>query len=72
VTSTISASGDQGADPNKLVRVTDRLRAASLAQLDHDGDGPFGVFTTIRSAQAGEVLRGVAFAPKDRDDGDDE
>jgi hypothetical protein len=87
VTSTISASGDQGADPNRLVRVTDRLRAASLAQLDrdHDGppqsgkigqpgdpDGPFGVFTTIRSAQAGEVLRGVAFAPKDSDDGDDE
>ncbi len=73
VTSTISASGDQGADPNKLVRVTDRLRATSLSQLDHDhdGDGPFGVFTTIRSAGSGEVLRGVAFAPEDRDGDDD-
>jgi hypothetical protein len=73
VTSTISPSGDQGADPNKLVRVTDRLRASSLSQLDpdHDGDGRFGVFTTIRSAGSGEVLRGVAFAPKDGDDDDD-
>ena len=32
VTSTISASGDQGADPNKLVKVTDRLRATTLPQ----------------------------------------
>lgn len=74
VTSTISVSGDQGADPNKLVRVTDRLRATSLSQLngDHDGDDHLGVFTTIRSAGSGEVLRGVAFAPKDGDDDDDE
>lgn len=60
VTSTISASGDQGADPNKLVKVTDRLRATTLPQ----GDA-IGRFITIRSAQAGEVLRGVAFAPSD-------
>ena len=72
VTSTVSASGDQGADPNKLVRVTDRLRASSLSQLAHEGDGQFGVFSTIRSAGSGEVLRGVAFAPKDGDDGDDQ
>jgi hypothetical protein len=74
VTSTISASGDQGADPNKLVRVSDRLRATSLSQLngDHDGDDRLGVFTTIRSAGSGEVLRGIAFAPKDRDDDGDE
>lgn len=77
VTSTISASGDQGADPNKLVKVTDRLRATRFSQLrgDGDDDGRLGVFTTIRSAQSGEVLRGVAFAPGDRDgddrDGDD-
>ncbi len=73
VTSTISASGDPGADPNKLVRVTDLLRATSLSQLsdDHSHDGSIGVFTTIRSAQSGEVLRGVAFAPEDRDGDDD-
>jgi hypothetical protein len=58
VTSTVSASGDQGADPNKLMKVTDLLRATTLPSggwLDH--------FVTIRSAGYGEVLRGVAFAP---------
>ena len=65
VTSTISASGDQGADPNKLVKVTDRLRATTLPQGRGDGDDAIGRFITIRSAQAGEVLRGVAFAPSD-------
>jgi hypothetical protein len=65
VTSTISASGDQGADPNKLVKVTDRLRATTLPQRRGDGDDAIGRFVTIRSAQAGEVLRGVAFAPSD-------
>jgi hypothetical protein len=69
VTSTISASGDQGADPNKLVKVTDRLRATTLPQANSDDDGGLGRFVTIRSAQAGEVLRGVAFAPGD--DGED-
>ena len=75
VTSTISASGDQGADPNKLVKVTDRLRATTLPSAqgdgDHDRDDSFGTFVTIRSAKAGEVLRGVAFAPQDRDGRDD-
>ncbi len=69
VTSTVSASGDQGADPNKLVKVTDILRATSLPKTD----GLFGIgrFVTIRAARGGEVLRGVAFAPEDRDgDGD--
>src|SRR5262249_17182385 len=49
VTSTISASGDQGADPNKLVKVTDLVGASSLSQLsdDHNGDSQSGVFTTI-------------------------
>ena len=65
VTSTISASGDQGADPNKLVKVTDRLRATTLPQGNGDGNDAIGHFVTIRSAQAGEVLRGVAFAPSD-------
>jgi hypothetical protein len=30
ITSTISGSGDQGADPNRLVSITDRLSATSL------------------------------------------
>jgi hypothetical protein len=74
VTSTVSASGDQGADPNKLVKVRDRLRASTLphGDGDHDRDDSFGHFVTIRSAQAGEVLRGIAFAPRDHDGDDDE
>src|SRR5580700_17469 len=73
VTSTVSASGDQGADPNKLVKVTDLLRATALpvGDGDHDRDHRLGHFVTIRSAQSGEVLRGVAFAPKDRGDDED-
>lgn len=62
VTSTVSASGDQGADPNKLVRVTDRLSATTLPSSESDDDG-VGKFKTIRAARSGEVLRGVAFAP---------
>ena len=69
VTSTVSLSGDQGADPNKLVKVTDILKATTLPK----AEGFFGIgrFITVRSAQAGEVLRGVAFAPRGRDDDDD-
>jgi hypothetical protein len=63
VTSTVSTSGDQGADPNMLVKVRDLLRATTLPQ----GDG-LGKFVTIREAKSGEVLRGVAFAPEDEDD----
>ena len=59
ITSTLSANGDQGADPNKLVKVTDLLSATTLPS------GGLGHFTTVRSAAAGEVLRGVAFAPTD-------
>jgi hypothetical protein len=73
VTSTVSASGDQGADPNKLVKVTDRLRATTLpvGDQDHDRDDRLGHFETIRAAQSGEVLRGVAFAPSEHGDDDD-
>ncbi len=65
VTSTVSASGDQGADPNKLVKVTDLLKATALPTGDggHDLDDLLGKFVAIRSAKAGEVLRGIAFAP---------
>jgi hypothetical protein len=72
VTSTISASGDQGADPNKLVKVTDLLKATTLpvSDGDHDRDDWIGHFVTIRAAQSGEVLRGVAFAPTEHGDDD--
>ena len=61
ITSTLSANGDQGADPNKLVKVTDLLSATTL----HTGGG-LDHFVTVRSARAGEVLRGVAFAPEEQ------
>jgi hypothetical protein len=60
ITSTISANGDQGADPNKLVAVKDLLSATSLPKGNRVG---LDTFTTLRTAQAGEVLRGIAFAP---------
>jgi hypothetical protein len=55
ITSTVSASGDQGADPNRLVTIRDRLAATTLP-----GDERF---RTLRSARYGEVLRGVSFTP---------
>jgi hypothetical protein len=60
ITSTISANGDTGADPNKLVKVTDRVSDTTLP-----AGGYLGHFETVRSAQAREVFRGVAFAPGD-------
>ena len=59
ITSTVSGSGDQGADPNKLVAVTDHLEATSAGNES---------FRTVHSARSGEVLRGVSFTPGlDRD-----
>jgi len=55
VTSTVSASGDQGADPNKLVAITDDLSATTLPGSE--------AFTAVRSAGFGEVLRGISFTP---------
>jgi hypothetical protein len=49
---TVSGSGDQGADPNKLVAITDRLAATTPAR---------ETFQTLRTARFGEVLRGVSF-----------
>jgi hypothetical protein len=63
VTSTISNSGDQGADPNQLVSVTDKLDATNLPTGDEGGH-----FKIIRRAKSGEVFRGVAFAPEDGDE----
>ena len=70
VTSTVSASGDQGADPNQLVKVTDVLNSTTLPVNDDNAWGwgrrpRLGVFETIKAAGYGEVLRGVAFAPED-------
>ena len=57
ITSTVSGNGDQGADPNKLVAITDSLTAAGPT-------APAGEsFTTLRSAGNLEVLRGVSFTP---------
>src|ERR1700730_11365592 len=56
VTSTVSTSGDQGADPNQLVTVRDRLKATSLPH-------GLGRFETLRQPRFGEVLRGISFAP---------
>lgn len=73
ITSTISANGDTGADPNKLVKVTDDPSATALptGDGDHDRDDSLGHFVTLRSARAGEVFRGVAFAP-DGQNGDED
>jgi hypothetical protein len=54
VTSTVSGNGDQGADPNKLVVITDSLAATSPGSES---------FTTVRTAGMLEVLRGVSFTP---------
>jgi hypothetical protein len=69
ITSTVSGSGDQGADPNRLVAVTDVLSNTDATKAAAEK------FTIVRKADFAEVLRGVAFAPSkgdgnDRDDHD--
>jgi hypothetical protein len=58
VTSTVSGDGDQGADPNKLVAITDRLNALTPAAAES--------FVTVRTAGYGAALRGVSFTPGTR------
>jgi hypothetical protein len=55
VSSTVSGNGDQDADPNKLVAITDDPRATTLPAAES--------FGTVRAAGYGEVLRGVPFTP---------
>jgi len=55
VTSTVSGSGDQGADPNQLVSITDQLSATSLP--------PTESFQTVMAATNAVVIRGVSFTP---------
>jgi PEP-CTERM motif len=57
ITSTVSGSGDQGADPNRLVAITDNLSYTTAAQAANEQ------FTTLEAAVSGQVLRGVSFAP---------
>ncbi|MCU4182769.1 hypothetical protein K6U06_00210 [Acidiferrimicrobium sp. IK] len=54
-TSTVSGSGDQGADPNRLVSVTDQV-AALTPRPDEE-------FKTLATAADGTLFRGVSFAP---------
>lgn len=55
VTSTVSGSGDQGADPDRLVKITDSLNATSA---------PAGEkFSTVIGPKYGQLLRGVSFTP---------
>jgi hypothetical protein len=56
ITSTLGGMADVGADPNKLVGITDTL---SNLTLDPDES-----FTTLKTAAYGQVLRGVSLAPQ--------
>jgi hypothetical protein len=56
IISTAGDGGDQGADPDKLVEITDPLNAARPATGER--------FRTIQTAGFGLVLRGVSFIPR--------
>ncbi|MEY9895097.1 hypothetical protein ABIA31_008786 [Catenulispora sp. MAP5-51] len=54
-TTSVGGVSDYGADPNKLVTVTDQASATTA---------PAGAqFRTLQSAAACDVLRGVSFTP---------
>ncbi|WP_246576395.1 hypothetical protein [Actinospica durhamensis] len=55
VTTSIGGVSDPGANPNKLVSVTDSISATTEPSREH--------YTTLETANAGDVLRGVSFAP---------
>jgi hypothetical protein len=55
-TSTSSASGDNGADPNKIVVITDQLSATTMT-----GAVAGESFTTVLGPTYGTAYRGVAF-----------
>ena len=55
-TSTSSGSGDNGADPNKVVRITDAMAATTLT-----GSVAKETFTTVAGPTYGTVYRGVAY-----------
>ena len=55
ITSTVSTSGDQGADPNEIVDITDQLAAMTLPASE--------MFSVLGGPQYGVVYRGIAFDP---------
>ncbi len=55
VTSTVSGGGDQGADPNQVVVISDRLGSTSLPSSER--------FRTFSPPRYGQVVRGVSFTP---------
>lgn len=54
-TSTSSASGDNGADPNKVVEITDQISATQSSEVEQES------FRTIAGPTYGTVYRGVGF-----------
>jgi hypothetical protein len=64
ITSTVSGAGDVGADPNRLVAVIDDIANTDATKAAKE------TFVTIRKADFAEVLRGVSFAPSERNDND--
>jgi hypothetical protein len=59
-TSTASASGDNGADPNKVVQITDRLSATTMTNAVSRE-----TFKTIAGPTYGTVYRGVAYVAEE-------
>jgi hypothetical protein len=57
VTTSIGGVSDYGANPNKLVTITDNAAATTLPTGEQ--------FSTLRTASAGDVYRGVSFAPRE-------
>lgn len=55
VTTAVGGVTDYGADPNKLVTITDSVSATSVPGCEE--------FRTLQTAGAGDVLRGVSFTP---------
>jgi hypothetical protein len=60
VTSTVSGSGDQGADPNQVVTITDNPSATTPAGSES--------FHTVMAPAYGRVVRGVSLTPGGVDD----
>jgi hypothetical protein len=56
-TSTSSASGDNGADPNKVVTITDQIGATTAAAVASES------FSVVAGPTYGTVYRGVAYVP---------
>ncbi len=51
----MSGGGDQGADPNQLVEITDSLKATAAPAQER--------FRTVVPALSDQVVRGVSFTP---------